>query len=332
MKTENEAFAKAFLDAKELFYHSKNLDFRDPTINVTGIGGFKYIPSEKDPKTKPKGNLYVAGQRRHFDKEEWNTVENFSIWVWSNDVLRKDRDRGIVNWIELRNEVVPKIVKAANIKDLTKAMYTMEDLWSSDLPSYTPGYGIIEAIVKRLKEENVKLDFGEKHLAHNLVVSKSVEGDFAQAGFKICHSFFADLGMKTSERAYSLMIKTKEVELTQKDQRRVEILYEAVRGFGRGPRDIQVVKEKRIIRNLFMLTHRGSHKNVMLPVNIEIRALREGFAECLGTYLHEMDHDYGTDGQREFSDALTDTIKLVVEKIISNPQVFIALKKRWDEK
>ena len=89
-RTKNPEHAQKFVDAQKLFYSSDNPDFQSPSLDIPGVGGFKYLPKAEGSRDTPKGNFYYVGQRRHFDKEEWNMVEHVNLWTYVNDTLKKD--------------------------------------------------------------------------------------------------------------------------------------------------------------------------------------------------------------------------------------------------
>jgi len=323
-KVDNEDYVKAFVKAKDLFFHSKNKDFKKPTINISSVGGFKYLPRKKGSDSTPLGNLYINGQRRHFDKEEWNTVENFNIWVWNDTSLPPDRDRGAVNIWEIDKEIIPRIIESAETKDLIKAFYEMEDLWGNEVRSSSPGYKILYAIAKRLEKEEVKLKFDDKYLSSSLGVSRKTERDFGEANFTIGHSFLKNVGMTTSEKAYTRISKTYLVEPTPIEQEKINILYEVAQELERKPRKIILTKDKMPFRS------GGEQTNENLPVRIERKLLKHGFAPSLAVYLHETDHDNGLDGSREFSDALTDTIEVISDRLTQPTDKYQKLRQRWE--
>ena len=54
----------------------------------------------------------------------------------------------------------------------------------------------------------------------------------------------------------------------------------------------------------------------------------------MATYLHELDHKYGSDQSAKFSYALTDTLAELIGAMADNPQLaqkFKELSERWAE-
>ena len=51
----------------------------------------------------------------------------------------------------------------------------------------------------------------------------------------------------------------------------------------------------------------------------------------MAIYLHELDHEHGSDYSAEFSYALTDTLGLAIKNIILQPEIYQKLKKDWNE-
>ena len=164
--TDDSSCAEVFIKSKNLFYHSKNPDFKDPTLDIKSIGGIKYLPKSENAKQYPYGNFYYVGQRRHFDKEEWNTINHFNIWTYCNKVLRKDRDRGVITYREMEGNIIPLIINAASSDQLKNLIYETETIWPviGSWPSNI-GYELIKATASKLHKNGVKLEFNKKYLA-----------------------------------------------------------------------------------------------------------------------------------------------------------------------
>src|SRR3989344_4676761 len=104
---------RAIENSQELFYSRQNPDFRSPSFEDKGTGGFQILPRVEGVRSwdKPKGNLYVAGQRIHYDsRDKWNNIDLINIWTWKKIAI-KDRDRGMITTDEMRKHVVPLVVE-----------------------------------------------------------------------------------------------------------------------------------------------------------------------------------------------------------------------------
>ncbi len=323
-RTTNRSNADAFIRAKDLFYHSDNPDFQNPTLNIPRVGGFKFLGGNTEYNKFPKGNFYHAGQRRHFDEEKWDDVEYVNVWTLANDVLRKDRDRGIVTRKELLQLVIPKIIDASSRDGLTKAVYEMKPIWTegkgfNDLV----GPSILEGIVNRLGDTGAKLKFEDKYLADDIPFDWFSKEALRAVGYTICVPAFNKVGMKPASDRFREMQEHCREESTGLERERMEILYEAARKLEKKPKEIWVFDRKK--ENSIVL---GQYNGKYIWMSRE--KLRDIFSSALATYLHELDHEHGNDGDKKFGYALTDTIAVVVSSMIKNPSVYQALNQRWN--
>ncbi|NJO18328.1 MAG: hypothetical protein HC877_22125 [Thioploca sp.] len=322
-RTKKPEHAQAFVDAQELFYSSDNPDFQNPSLDIPGVGGFKYLPREEGSRNTPKGNFYHVGQRRHFDKEEWNTVEHVNIWTYVNDVLKKDRDRGVVTRREIEEKVIPKILDAGSREDLSRLVYDMRPLWSG-VWSFEVGYKLLEGIAKRLAKQDVKLEFDDKYLASTAFMPSNIADSLKQQGFVICPGFLGEIGMKSALEKFRDMQQHYRVETTPDEEARISILYEAITPFQRDRKDVWVFDRER--ENSII---QGQYDEAFVWLSRE--TLGKAFHEALATYLHEVDHKNGSDSSAEFSYALTDTLGKVISGITTQPELYQRLEKRWNQ-
>lgn len=319
-KTTNEEAAKVFSESRDLFYHSRNTDFQNPTLDIPGVGGFKYLPKGENEYASKKGNFYHTGQRRHYEKEEWNTVEHANLWTYQN-LLKKDRDRGIVSRSEVSNTVIPSIIKEASIDDLTNAIYEMKPLWSSG-HNFEIGSKIVEEITKKFKEQKIVLKFEDTLLASTGFLSPLIRTNLESAGYTICSRYFADIGMKSAMERFNEMQTHYKLDPSNEEQRKIEILQESASPLGKTNKEVWIYSqesEKSIIQ--------GQYDEQFVWLSQEI--LQAPYAKALATYVHELDHKHGSDQSAEFSYALTTTLEQVVDAITDQPEVYQRLKSEW---
>ena len=322
-RTKNPDHAKAFVDARELFFSSDNPDFQNPSLDIPGVGGFKYLPKAEGSRDTPKGNFYYVGQRRHFDKEEWNTVEHVNLWTYVNDTLKKDRDRGIVSRRDLEDKVIPRILDATPADDLSRLVYQMKPIWSGTL-SFEVGYKILEGIAKRLTDKGVKLQFEDKYLASTAFMPHLVRENLEKEGYVICAGFLRDIGMKSAQDRFKEMQQHYRAVTTSDEAERINVLYEGVVPLKRDRKEVWVFdreNERSIIQ--------GQYDEAFIWLSRE--TLRKPFHEALATYLHEVDHKHGSDQSAEFSYALTDTLGVVIRGITQQPDLYQRLEQRWNQ-
>lgn len=322
-RTKNPEHVKSFVDAKELFFSSDNPDFQSPSLDIPGVGGFKYLPREEGSRDTPKGNFYHVGQRRHFDKEEWKTVEHVNLWTYINDTLKKDRDRGVVTRREIEDKVIPRVLDAASRDDLSKLVYEMKPIWSGTW-GFEVGYKLLEGITKRLAKQDVKLKFDDKYLASTAFMSSIVRDNLEKQGYVICSGFLGDIGMKSAQDKFREMQQHYRINTLPDEEARINLLYEAIAPFQRDRKDVWVFdrqNENSIIQ--------GQYDEEFVWLSRE--TLGKPFHEALATYLHEVDHKHGSDYSAEFSYALTDTLGTVIRGIIQQPDLYQRFEQRWTQ-
>ena len=225
-KTKNKDNVKIFAEAKELFYSSKNQDFQSPSLDISGVGGLKYLPREEGSLEIPCGNFYYAGQRRHFEVERWNTVEHFNVWTYKNDILNNNRDRGTITRGELCEIVIPEIINSSSNKNLIKLVYEMKPIWSKT-KSYHVGSKILKKIIEKLHENKVRLKFEDKYFSLDGFLSNSLLMAFENQGYVICPMDFQFIGMKSVKEKFSEMQEHYKLEPTPEEKVRFNVLYES---------------------------------------------------------------------------------------------------------
>ena len=315
--TPDHAAAQAFSKARELFYHPDNLDFKDPTLDMPGIGGFKLISSDKESKN---GNLYAAGQRTHFQEETWQTVEHVNIWLSRSDILPKDRDRGRVTRTEL-NKAVDYLVENIPQEMLEKVLFSLKPIWER-ADFFDVGYKMMRKTAERLIESGAKCTFSDEYLANDLPLDYSIQKSLSEAGYKLVPKFFAELGMKTASQRYKELQSHYRVEITETEAQRLEVLKGAAALLGKGQKEIWVYDAKDE-KNIIQGQYDGDF------VWLSRQTLGKPFNEALATYVHELDHKHGTDQSATFSYALTDSIAVIVSTIMNKQQDFANLNQRW---
>ncbi len=327
----NRQEAEAFIKAKELFYHSENLDFKDPTFE-SDAGGFKFLGS------KEKGHLYDAGQRRHFENADtgWDKVEGVNIWS-KYKKFGTDRDRGSVSRYEVKDKVVKDIIRSADENALRKILSDMESVWPSGSNwSHEVSYYLLFEAVSRMKELELKMEFDDKYLAASTFMPTAITEALVAEGYVICQYFFEKIGMKTAKERFKEMQTHFRVEPAPEQNRRHDLLYDAVEQIKKifdANNEGKEIKPK----NIWMFS-RQDEKNIIQGqynedyVWISEEIIEGKFAKALATYLHELDHKFGSDQSAEFSYALTDTLELVIEAITQNPDKFAKLQSEWEKR
>lgn len=315
--------------ARDLFYHSENEDFKDPNFISKSGYGFKYL----GPKSN--GHLYDAGQRRHFDSANkgWDNVEGLHIW----SKLKKfggDRDRGAVSRYDVEKEIIKPMIEEANPEELVQIVEAMRENWSNGYHFEVCSKVLLDA-VKAMAKIGVKMDFGSEYLADDIPLEFGIKDRLREQGYILCFQDFKNIGMKSAKEKFISMQEHIAVEPTPEQRKKADILAQAAslvcqvldkekRGDKLAPKDIWIYSKK---DEKNIITGQYNEKFVWLCEEM----FDESFAKALATYLHELDHKFGTDQSAEFSYALTDTMEFVIEAMSTNPNVFRELRERWGQ-
>lgn len=303
--------------ARFFFRSSENTDFDSPTIEArdhTGLFGFKYLPPRSFGAIPPKGRLYVAGQRRHYDTRpkdgDWHTVTGLNLWT-SRDISFGDRDRGAVDSYKVAAELLRPMVRASSQDETLGAITTMEPSWSYDR-RYTIDIQLLSMFIANYRG---KLTFNPKYLAvDNNDLARTYEAHLKQAGYELCLADLSKIGMRTVSDLIREMTNHKEVEHTPEQQRQIEVLEGAARVINRASKIGKSIigGQVKLYSNEAEKTFfDGQHKKGIIWLAREV--LRDGsFSKALSTYLHETDHLYGSDESAEFSYALTTTLEMTI--------------------
>ncbi|HIH23690.1 TPA: hypothetical protein HA251_01515 [Candidatus Woesearchaeota archaeon] len=315
----NEKSAGVFLDAQDLFFRSDHPDFQKPTLDIKGVGGFRFLPSSDG---KPQyGNFYYAGQRRHVDEQKWNTVKALNVWTRGNNLLAKDRDRGIITSSELLN-VISHIIKNATKSQLVNVILGTKEAWTTVKMGETLYSTLSEAANHLGYTHHVNMTFADEYLADEYFFPENIKTSLIAGGYSICPPFFEKLGMRSVSDAYKQMGNHFIVQPSEQEQARLAVLYSSATLLGKKQVPVRLFDmkdEKSIIK--------GQHTNEFVWMSREV--MGEPYNKALATYLHEIDHEHGGDYSATFSYALTDTIGDVIERTLCDPGQFVRLRDQW---
>lgn len=343
--TSSKENAEAIINARDFFYYSDHPDFKDPTVEVNlkngSTVGFKFLGLEDGQLIK--GHLYDGGQRRHFDEVEkgWEAVEGANFWIHGGKIGSADRDRGAISRSKLEREGIDPLVKELNRDELTQLVYKLEPLWKV---GSVWGFEVIDkllvAAVQQLIRLKVKLEFDQKYIAKQdgattLAASEfndMIETQLREKGFTIARSIFSKLGMVTSRQKFDQDADTSEVQISAKLQTKIDLLNAATQLLNEDPEKghIYEIKEVKLLDpkiNNSLLNGLAKEDFTWLSTDL----LEQDFPKALATYLHELDHRFGTDDSAKFSYALTRTLENVTRAILKHPEKFKEFSRQWDQ-
>lgn len=320
--TSSKENAEEFQKAINLFYHSNNPDFLDATLDIPKVGGFKILIGKK-PQNIPQGNLYHIGERRHFEREKWQTVERLNIWTYKEMLTRKDRDRGIITRAEVQNQIIPGIIQGISTQNLEETLLKLKPLWTTG-NKFEISYQLLTKLIERISEEQIQIKFSNIHIADDKTKNNVLRDVLKDNGYTICLPIFSQLNMPTITEIYQEMVKHIKVEPSKKEKERMDILYYSATHVLKQPKEIWLYdskEEKNIIKG-------GQYAGNF--VWLSKYTINSSYNRALSLYIHELDHKHGTDDSAEFSYALTDSLDLIIKQLLKKPKIFNLLKDEWD--
>jgi len=318
LKAHDKKHIKAFKIAKKWFYHKRHEEFANPVLDIQGVGGFSL--------TEESGNFYLCGQRRPVKRNKWNTLDNISLWIWNKDILNRDRDRSIVTSEELEKQVIKYIINSAKQKQLEEALWNLEPIWakrknSSRKNDHTGGI-ILEYIIEKLASKKATIEFPEKYFAK--APSKWNKRRYLKKyGYIEVNPKFEKLGMRTTEQLNAELedfVKIHEYNKTEKNK--IKILYQTAK---------QITKQEPL--EIILYDSKGKSLDALYSKNciwMSRKTLKKPYAKATSTYLHELAHQRGQEGTKNFNHSITQTLENTIDQIIKNPQKYEKLRKKWD--
>lgn len=218
------------------------------------------------------------------------------------DNIRRDRDRRRLAPKQIRivvgevAERVPFDVGIAIVNDL-------QSCWEHGghfLDAFVGG--LYSAHHKRFKDKwpaSFPATWVAREQAHHL---RYANEHARRVGLKLATSALASIGMRPArELADSDVRAIDEAEITAVDRARVDLLIDGAR---------HLYPSERPLPRLVHMRALGEYRRG--EILLEFDLLRGGFAEALATYVHELCHAAGKDGDARFSDELTQSLGLAI--------------------
>lgn len=329
------------------FYHSNNPDFKCPDFE-NNLMGIKVLPDGQ------KGGIYIAGQRFEFN-DNFDGLDGVTMFIKPNlnkiSVLDQSRDRislntsnleDIARWLA-RNDEMP-----AN--DKAKLLKSLEEYWDEkNYNQETPMDKFVENFLRWVaidESKNLNIKFPEKYVAYSYA-SPDVVRDLRMKGYKVCKSYFSNIGMPTirsvlgDARAHDVVIPN------DIQKKKILILKEALKKLSPALKDKHFTADE-LDAHIYMFDRTSSrdsrlHSDALAEAIVDNGVSkgfwidkgyldRASFNDVLETALHELSHKVGGDESAEFSYKLTDvnrdTIGHLLDDIKSRNE-FQALANIW---
>jgi len=354
LTADDPEMTKIFSDARNLFYHSNNPDFQNPTTD-NKKAGFSFHHGTP-------GNFYLNGQRIHYDtRGKWETLPHFTFWSHETPETKKytlnlSRDRDVITEREVELVYLEFLVDSLSKEELEKTLailepfYTLPDNPLKDIRENYMGNKLLELVVKRYALLKKKMSFDKDHVALD-------EEGFLETlkglGFKPCHPYLASVGMIRASDMKNEILELKEYLPTPEHEKRIENLQLLAR-------DILQTTDTRTIAHIENLlgVKRGNAVGALQrlsDLNAKTIRLFEGkhpylkglydeqfvwvskdsletpnIEDALATYLHELCHKFGDDQSEIFSYALTDVLRRLAKYARTNPEKINAIQQEWE--
>jgi len=219
--------------------------------------------------------------------------------------IRRDRDRRNLKTNQVRvvlNELGTRLPLEVGMKIVNE----LEHRWRSDRSSLMwliVGLGTRhhptreQAWPEGSPDGWVAGEYGGRWLAANETARRM--------GFQVANSALACLGMRRAREVWEQTVQpVPDSELTPLDRARRLLLTSAGNAFYRGAHPP--------LHFARMTSTEGLHRKDETLLNYEL--LQGDLGLALSTYLHELCHEHGRDGDARFSDALTEVLQVAVDQ------------------
>ncbi|MBI5152929.1 MAG: hypothetical protein HZA36_00485 [Parcubacteria group bacterium] len=354
LKSNDPEMARIFSDARDLFYHSNNPDFQNPTVDNKKAGFSLHFG-------KP-GNFYLNGQRISYDvRGKWETLPNFTFWSHETPetpryTIDPSRDRDVITEREVDLVYLEFLVNSLSEEELEKTLKALEPFYA--LPNSPLGYDRERHIGDNLLRlvVNRRMSLGDVPTFDKNFVALD-EQDFLETlkglGFIPCHPFLANIGMMRASEMKNEILELQEYTPTPEHEKRIESLQSLAR-------DILQTTDTRTIAHVENLlgVERGDTVGTLQrlsDLNAKKIRLFEGkhpylkglydeqfvwvskdsletpdIEDALATYLHELCHKFGNDQSEIFSYALTDVLRRLAKYARTNPEGMHTIQQEWE--
>lgn len=338
--------------AKDFFYHSKNPELQEPSLENDRVW-------LKVHWGKP-GKVFLNGQFVPYSKKgEWwePNLDDLTIYTKveaktaTGTTLQLSQDRDVITRGDLTDVIIPFVVESLDQGQRKQLLGLLKSAWQRKNEWGHRG------AVDLLREDILLLAGGGYKLSEQFDISNlvaatgdtQIESLLEDLGFKVCHWFFTEVGVKSARKFYKDLVAVQELEPSPEEQKRIEILRQFTQrmleatesDYERLVRALGVTldySEKGVLAKpldakpikLFTGKNRleGKHLGDFEWVN---RAIIQGdFNLAKEVYLHELCHQYGEDGAPTFSYALSDILKRNDDYRDQFPEEYEKFRQEWE--
>ena len=355
--TDNVDFIKAIINSFDKFYHYNNPAFKCPDFENDMVA-VKLIDEKADGKFFINGQAFEVGGSYDGMKSMNIAIKKKPPLKYNGEfIFDPSRDRTSLtkdNLEALGSWVISK--ENMSKEDAVKLIHSLEEYWGigtfygrqHDSAGASFVFGLLKGAYER-RDLNIKFP-SDKYIADDWKVSSNLKDMYVKAGYKLCCSYFADMGMTSIVDLVQETRKHTPVEPTKSEKNKILILKQAIDLLSDVLMEGNFFTPGELDTKIFIYD-RSSELEDKAYKNVNGEAILDGkkslgfwldrtyinessFSDAFATSLHELTHKYGGDESAAFSYKLTDVMQKVFEAINSNPNLAIQLKileKAWNE-
>lgn len=342
-ETDSIELLQALRNSINNFYHSNNPDFQNFSFE-NSVFAIKRLDNGQ------KGSIYIAGQKFEYFNDficesGWNSLNGVSIIFKEKPKTTQDFDISRDRIMLQRNDLEKMVTQVAKSKDCTSEDATQlilmfRDLWQKKHIGFNDESAlenkIFEAMLKGFSIKGLKFKFPSNCIAGSADGYNQKENIYRNS-YLICKSIFANLGMipinwKYAQDKPKALVKPNEFEI-----KKIGIIKEVLN-----------VLKPHILSANFKYHSANFNPNIYIFEENSIFSgehrkdgfwigrseMRSNFERVLATTIHEICHEYGGDGDANFTYALTDMLQAIFSAAVKDEQTLVqlrVLKSCWDE-
>lgn len=343
-ETDNEDLLKSLTSAINNFYHSNNTDFQNLDFENDMFAIKKLGENEK-------GSIYIAGQKfeymniHDFRESGWNAIPGYTLVFKEKPTGKSDfdisRDRMILQSDNLKALISSSICSdSTSSEDICKLLNIFKSNWSTKTDyrsSCAFSNLLLESIIGGANKKGMRIQFPANYLASQKGFHDNGYDYFYEKTHTICKPEFASIGMK---RTYEKAEEDKPQALVQPNDvqiKKIAVIKETVNCLKSSIRRAKPeYYQKDLNPNIYIFEESdvfsGEHRSDGFWISDD--EMRQSFDRVLATVLHEIGHDFGGDGTKEFTYTLTCMLQAVINATLKDQETLItlrALKSCWED-
>ena len=275
----------------------------------------------------------------------WNAVPGFTLILKEKPTGSADfdisRDRMILQRDNVKTLISSAICSSATTpEDICKLLNIFKSSWkdtSMSLSSDKFADFLLETIILAASKKGMDIEFPSNYLASQKGFHDNGYDYFYKDTHIICKPEFFSIGMKrTVDKAYEdkpqALIQPSAIQI-----KKIAVIKETVNCLKESIRRAKPEYYRKDLNpNIYIFektdVFSGEHRNDGFWISDD--ELCESFDRVVSTVLHEIGHDFGGDGTKEFTYTLTCMLQAVINATLKDQETLMtlrALKSCWDD-